>query len=337
MKVISVTANPAIDLTIHASDWKRGIVNRGQKIDKTAGGKGLTVAINLRDAGIDASVTGWMGARNDSTFVTTFAEHHLDDHFIRIPGDTRRCIKIIDNSTGETTDINMPGLAIPEQARTQLVDYLDANLSRDAVLVMGGSLPQAIEEDFYARMVARFRARCRCVVVDTSDGPLKATMQAEVLPHVIKPNIHELSEFCGHSVEDDADVVAIAREFIDRGVALAVVSMGSRGAWFVNRATALHAAPPRVKVMSTVGAGDAMVAGIVRGIILGHDLDQMARTATAYSAYNIQHMGTCLRDRARIVTLKSQVVISQLPEGPAVLPSGSDARGADSSCSGSSS
>lgn len=313
MKVISVTANPAIDLTIHASDWRRGIVNRGQKIDKTAGGKGLTVAINLRDAGIDASVTGWMGTRNDSTFVATFAEHRLDDQFIRIPGNTRRCIKIIDNSNGETTDINMPGLAIPPQAKAELVAYLDANLSAESVLVMGGSLPPAVEEDFYARMVARFRARCRCVVVDTSDGPLKATMQAEVLPHIIKPNIHELADFCGREVEDNEDVVNLAREFIARGVVLAVVSMGSRGAWFVNRETALHAAPPQVKVMSTVGAGDAMVAGIVRGMMLEHDLERMARTATAYSASNIQHMGTFLPDQATIDKLKSRVVISQLP------------------------
>ena len=313
MKVISVTANPAIDLTVHASGWKRGVVNRGQKIDKTAGGKGLTVAINLSDAGIDASVTGWMGAHNDATFVDTFAEHHLEDRFIRIPGDTRRCIKIIDNSSGETTDINMPGLAIPPQAKVELVDYLEASLSEESVLVMGGSLPPAVEEDFYAQMVVKFRDRCRCVVVDTSDGPLKAMMQAEVLPHIIKPNIHELADFCGQDLEDDEQIVDLARQFITRGVRLAVVSMGSRGAWFVNRETALHAAPPRVKVMSTVGAGDAMVAGIVRGVMLGHDLERMARTATAYSASNIQHMGTFLPDRATIDKLKSRVVISQLP------------------------
>ncbi len=313
MKVISVTANPAIDLTVHALDWKRGVVNRGQKIDKTAGGKGLTVAINLSDAGIDASVTGWMGARNDATFVDTFAEHHLEDRFIRIPGDTRRCIKIIDNSSGETTDINMPGLAIPPQAQVELVDYLEASISEESVLVMGGSLPPTVEEDFYAQMVFKFRDRCRYVVVDTSDGPLKAMMQAEVLPHIIKPNIHELADFYGHDLEDDEQIVDLARQFITRGVRLAVVSMGSRGAWFVNRETALHAAPPQVKVMSTVGAGDAMVAGIVRGVILGHDLERMARTATAYSASNIQHMGTFLPDRATIDKLKSRVVISQLP------------------------
>lgn len=313
MKIIAVTPNPAIDLTVHAPDWKRGLVNRGQRIDKTAGGKGITVAINLNDAGVNAIVTGWMGEHNDSTFVEEFALHNVVDEFIRIPGDTRRCIKIINDTDGETTDINMPGLAIPPEYKQKLIDYLDREITADTMLVMGGSLPPGIEKDFYAQMVARYREKCRYVVVDTSDAALKKLMEADVLPHIIKPNIHELEDLCGRDLEEDTDIVVQAREFINRGVELCVISMGSRGAWFVTANDAFHAAPPRVKVMSTVGAGDAMVAGVVRGMSLGEDLTTIARTATAYSAANIQHMGTALPDQAHIEKLMSRVVISQLP------------------------
>lgn len=313
MKIIAVTANPAIDLTIHATGWRRGLVNRGQSVDKTAGGKGITVAINLNDAGVDAIVTGWMGAHNDSTFVETFQEHGIQDEFIRIAGDTRRCFKIIDDTDGETTDINMPGQEIPAEAQQQLQDYLEREVTSDTILVMGGSVPKGVDKGFYAEMVKKFREKCRYLVVDTSDESLRLLMEADVLPHVIKPNIHELEDLCGESLEDDADVVAQARKFIDRGVALVVVSMGSRGAWFVSETESVHAAPPRVKVMSTVGAGDAMVAGVVRGMSLGHTLEQMARTATAYSAANIQYMGTRLPDPEQIAKLESRVMISQLP------------------------
>lgn len=313
MKIIAVTPNPAIDLTVHAADWKRGLVNRGQRIDKTAGGKGITVAINLNDAGVKAIVTGWMGEHNDSTFVEEFAQHEVVDEFIRIPGDTRRCIKIIDDTTGETTDINMPGQEIPADAKMALLDYLDREINEDTILVMGGSLPPGVEKDFYAQLVRRYRQKCRYVVVDTSDEALKKLMAAEVLPHIIKPNIHELEDLCGRELEEDTEVVEQAREFIKRGVELCVVSMGSRGAWFVTKDDAFHAAPPRVKVMSTVGAGDAMVAGVVRGMSLGEDLHTIARTATAYSAANIQHMGTALPEQDKIEKLMKRVVISQLP------------------------
>lgn len=313
MKFITVTANPAIDLTVHAADWQRGIVNRGQSIDKTAGGKGISVAINLGDAGEDVIVTGWMGDRNDGTFVEAFEAHSVKDEFIRFAGDTRRCIKIIDDNNGETTDINLPGLEIPTDAIDKLEAYLEANVKEDSVLVMGGSLPPGIDKDYYAKAVAKYRDKCRYVVVDTSGKALTALMQAEVLPHVVKPNIHELEELCGHELEDDAHIVEQAREFVNRGVEVAVISMGSRGAWFVTKDQAIHAAPPRVKVMSTVGAGDSMVAGVIRGLVLGQDLETIARTSTAYSAANIQHMGVGLPEPEAIERLMGRVVISQLP------------------------
>ncbi len=313
MKVITVTANPAIDLTVHARDWRRGYVNRGQHIDKTAGGKGISVAIILNDAEVDAIVTGWMGDHNDGTFVEAFKEHNVKDEFIRIPGDTRRCIKIIDDNTGETTDLNMPGQPVPVSAQQELIAYLDREVNEETILVMGGSLPADVTADLYAQLTAKYRDKCHYVIVDTSGAPLRETMTADILPHMIKPNIHELEELCGHELDDDEKIVAKAREFIARGVELVVVSMGSHGAWFVTANDAFHAAPPRVKVVSTVGAGDAMVGGVVRGLVLDQDLVTIARTATAYSAGNIQHMGVSLPSKEVIDRLMSRVVISQLP------------------------
>ena len=315
MKIIAVTPNPAVDLTVHASEWQRNRVNRGQRLDKTAGGKGISVAMILSDAGQKVIVTGWMGEHNDTTFVEEFNQKpNITDKFIRIAGDTRRCIKIIDDSNGETTDLNMPGEEIPVTAQQELLNYLDAEVDKDTVLVFGGSLPAGIGKDFYAHMVNKYREKCRWLVVDTSDRALANLMANEKLPHVIKPNIHELESLCGKDIDDDTEIVAQARKFIERGVELAVISMGSRGAWFVTKDEAIHAAPVRVKVASTVGAGDAMVAGTVRGLILGDDLATIAKTATAYSAANIQHMGNGLPEDEQVQKLINRVVISQLPE-----------------------
>lgn len=310
-KVITVTPNPAIDLTIHVSEWERGRVNRGEHMHVTPGGKGLTVALNLAEAGIHSRVTGWMGAHNDAPFTRAFEAHDIVDDFIRYPGDTRRNVKIVDNSNGETTDINMPGQSVCAELLQRQLDYLDSEVDSNTVLVFGGSLPPGIDKDFYARMSAKYRDKCRYLVIDTSDCALKAMMESDVLPHIIKPNIHELEGLTGRSIETAEDIVEQAREFIARGIKLAVVSAGEKGAWFVTEDTVIHAQPPKVKVASTVGAGDAMVAGTVRGLLLGRPLEEIARTATAYSVANIMEVGISLPPQDEIERIRKKVTITK--------------------------
>lgn len=310
MKVITITVNPAIDMTIHTHAWQRDMVNRAQKVDITVGGKGLTVAINLADADIETSATGFMGQDNDRRFVRTFEKHGVLDHFIRVPGETRTCIKIVDDSNGETTDINPPGGLVTDEKQKQLWDYIDQHVGEASVLMMGGSLSGGMEKDFYAQIVKKYCNKFEYIIVDTSGKALEETMKAEILPDMIKPNIYELQELCGNQLSDDKDVIIEARKFIARGMKLVVVSMGADGAWFISEKDAVHAKPPRVKVASTVGAGDAMVAGVIRGLLLGRDMAEMARTATAFSASNIEHLGTFLPDRTRIEQLKERVIIT---------------------------
>lgn len=306
--VITVTANPALDLTINAKGWQRGVVNRGESMTVTPGGKGVSVAINLVEAGVDALVTGWMGEGNDIHFTREFRMIGLRDEFIRIPGDIRRNVKIIDE--GETTDFNLPGEIVPADRREALIDFLDENVPKSSILVMGGSLPPSIDKNFYAEMVKRYIGQCDYIVVDTSDKALAETMKADILPDIIKPNIHELQTLIGRTLDSDAEILAAAREFLARGMKMVVVSMGEKGAWFVTPDETVHAAPPKVKVASTVGAGDAMVAGVVRGILNNRSLEDIARTATAFSAGNIMVTGVQLPPREKIEELKSRVVIT---------------------------
>lgn len=315
MKVVCVTANPAIDVTVHANNWRQGRVNRGQKIEETAGGKALGVAINLQNAGMTAIASGWLGENNEKTFIDTLKKQSVTDAFIRIPAaETRRCIKIIDENTSETTDINMPGIEIPRAAQQNLIDYLDEVVDQQTVLVFGGSLPPNVAEDFYAQMTAKFHARCPFIAVDTSEAALKNVMRSEILPQVIKPNLDELAFLCGRTLRNDPDIVSVGRSFVARGVKLVVISLGARGAWFINETEALHAQPPQVKVVSTVGAGDAMVAGMVRGMILGSSLSDIAKTATAYSAANVQHLGAYLPAAEIVEQLKNQVTIMRFED-----------------------
>ncbi len=312
MKVITVTANPALDITAHVNNWQRGIVNRGQSVAVNAGGKGINVAINLAHSGLEVYATGWLGRDNDAAFRRTFVRHRINDDFIRVDGETRRNVKIVDASREENTDFNMPGVAINHSAQQALVDYLDSQVDEWSVLTFGGSLPPEISNDYYAKMVERFYGKCHFLVVDANGQALAEVLQANWLPDMIKPNIDELRHVTGKALDNDKDIVAEAKAWIARGMKIVVVSLGADGAWFVTADEAVKTHPLKVDVATTVGAGDAMVAGVVHGMVIGRNLTSIARAATAYSAANIEHVGAGLPSKARLENLKSQVVIEVL-------------------------
>ena len=144
-------------------------------------------------------------------------------------------------------------------------------------------------DDIYAQLTAVIHEGGGGVVLDTSGRPLQAALTNP--PEVMKPNLEELAELWGQELDTPGAVRDAARSLLDRGVERVVVSMGANGAVFVDRELALVARPPQVTVASTVGAGDAMVAGIVFGLLNDLPLAHLARIATASGAYAVTRIG----------------------------------------------
>jgi 1-phosphofructokinase len=147
--------------------------------------------------------------------------------------------------------------------------------------VLSGTLPPGIPATIYATLIAQLKEHGKQVVLDTSRDALREGVLAG--PTIVKPNIDELQQLTGHVLSDEVALEQAARQLLDGGTQLVVISMGERGALFVDPATTLMAVPPAVVVKSTVGAGDAMVAGLLTGRIQGLDLGDCARLATAFS------------------------------------------------------
>lgn len=278
---VTVTLNPALDRTVIIPNFTAGAVNRVETLRSNPGGKGVNVAASLADAGQRVAATGFLGRENPAAFEALFEEKGIADHFVRIAGQTRVGIKVVDPALGQTTDINFPGptatLENLEALRAEIAS-LDA-----ACFVLAGSVPPGVDVAVYRDLVAALRARGRRVVIDASGEPLRHALEAR--PQVIKPNIDELGALLGIELKSDVAVLAAARQFIAEGIETVVVSMGSDGAAFITATEAVVARPPAVKVRSTVGAGDAMVAGIVTAQARGLSLAETARLATAFSVH----------------------------------------------------
>jgi 1-phosphofructokinase len=276
---LAITLNPAIDRTITIPNFQAGKVNRVQGEYSNAGGKGVNVASSLADAGHKIAVTGFLGRGNVALFERLFARKRIADHFVRLDGETRVGIKITDPVLKETTDINFSGAEpLPSDlaALRAIVDHFDAEW-----FVLAGSLPPGIETTIYRDLTAALTARGRKVALDTSGDSLNHAIGA--VPSFIKPNIHELEGLVGRALPSREAVTEAARELVARGIEMVVVSMGEQGACFVGAEGVLFATPPAIEVRSTVGAGDAMVAGVLSSRIRGLSLAETARVSTAFS------------------------------------------------------
>jgi 1-phosphofructokinase len=306
--VVTITLNPAIDQTVTIPEFGAGKVNRVQHTRSDPGGKGVNVAHILADYGHTVAVTGFLGAENTAPFDALFARKQIADHFVRIAGQTRVGIKIADPVLRQTTDINFPGQA-PTAADVQaLYGRLEAVHGRWVVLA--GSLPPGIEATVYRDLIAALKASGSSVALDTSGEALRHALEAA--PQVIKPNIHELEDLVGAQLTTSGGIVEAARTLLDRGIRLVAVSMGGEGACFVDDNNVVLARPPAVEVKSTVGAGDAMVAGIVAGQLRNMPPAVCARLATAFSVDAISHIGSGLSSPAAIEAGIQQVTVEEL-------------------------
>jgi 1-phosphofructokinase len=311
-RIATVTFNPAIDQTITVDHLTRGEVHRARSVRQDPGGKGVNVASCLADWGVPVTVFGLLGADNAAPFDALCDAKSITDRFDRLPGSTRVNIKIVDD--GDTTDINMDGLSVDEADEARVIAAVEGFAGPDTLIVLSGSVPPGCDAGVYARMTARLRASGARVMLDTSGQPLTLALQGDVLPNIVKPNRRELSAWAGEPLDSIADVARCGQKLRARGIDLVVVSMGGDGALFLSGEGALIARLPAGDLASTVGAGDAMVAGLAAAILDNADLERIARLSTAFAVAKLGRPGPHLPNVTTVHALSEDVTITTIRE-----------------------
>jgi 1-phosphofructokinase len=331
--VVTVTPNPALDQTVRVANLALGEVNLAASLEFNAGGKGVNVAGCLADYGIETIATGLLGAEDASAFDAMFADKQIVDRFVRIAGRARINVKLVDTARNETTDINL-ATSVPTAADVDALEQRIVELAAPGRwFVLAGSLPPTVEVSFYRRVTRALHAAGARVALDTSGAPLADVLNANDaadLPDLVKPNRVELEAALGRSLPDDDALIHAACELVERGIAYVVVSLGERGALGVTRASdteasasastsasasapayeGWRAAPLRVPVASTVGAGDALVAGLVASLVEARPWPTLGQRATAFAAGKLARVGPHLPDHATLDALAMQVELS---------------------------
>jgi 1-phosphofructokinase len=307
LDIATITLNPAIDRTVTISNFTAGAVNRVEASQDTPGGKGVNVASVLADYGLRTGVTGFLGRDNAASFEALFARKKIEDHFIRIAGRTRVGFKITDPVRALTTDINFPGLA-PISADIAALQRTLANLN-SAWWVVSGSIPPGLDSGIYRDIIAALKSRGARVILDSSGEALRRAIESR--PHIVKPNLDELQTLLGKPLTETKAIVTAAKELLATGIEMVVVSMGKHGACFVTATDAVIARSPDVAVKSTVGAGDAMVAGVIAAQIRGLPLADCARLASAFSLQFLTHAG--VQSQPALKEVMNQIIVKSVP------------------------
>ena len=303
-KILTLTLNPALDLTVRLARLEPGAVNRSEAMLTHAAGKGVNVAQVLADLGHDVSVGGFLGEANPQAFDALISRRGFGDAFVRVPGETRSNIKIAEQD-GRVTDINAPGPLVSEEAQNALLDRVAMIGPQFDAVVVAGSLPRGVSPQWFRGLLQQLKGLGLKVALDTSGEALRTGLQAG--PWLVKPNTEELAD----ALDNATDAIS---QLHQQGVEHVVVSDGAAGVTWYRPGAALHATPPKVTVASTVGAGDSLLAGMLHGLLSDEAAEQTLRRATAIAAMAVTQIGFGISDDAQLAHLESGVDVRTLTE-----------------------
>ena len=289
--IVTITLNPAIDknYTVERLAPEHKLRCPNPQIDP--GGGGINVSKALKELGADSLAVFFAGGRNGAYLQDLLKELSLNIHPIKIDGETRESVVIVDKASGKEYRIVVEGPQIGLPSLEEVLQQIKIN--KPSYVVASGSIPKGLPEDTFALIAKAVKDSGARFIVDTSGDPLKHAVKEGVF--LLKPNLKELSSLCGGESLQLEDVDDAAMELIRKGKCeVVVVSLSSSGAMVVTAEGYHHIPAPTVERKSTVGAGDSMVAGMVWSLTQGKSYVEMAMMGVACGTAATMSPGTQL-------------------------------------------
>lgn len=293
--ITAVSLNPSIDRTLTVERFIPGGLNRVVSRSDIAAGKGINVALTVSGLGLNAECVGFMYRDSAPLFEKRLMMNSAAYDFIWCEGCARTNIKVFDRAAGVITELNENGQPVDEEKLKDMVDLVARHADASDYLVLSGSMPPGCPQDFYRTLIGAVEGLgCRCVL-DADGERLKYGLEAK--PFMIKPNRFELESMTGSRLATTEEIKRAALKYIDMGVEVVAVSLGADGALITDGHETLYAPRMNIEVKGTVGAGDAMVAGLVAGFMGDLDLHEAFRMGVACASTRCMTEGYKAIDR----------------------------------------
>ena len=263
--ILTVALNAAIDTTLTIPGrLKVGETHKVRDVLKLPGGKGLNVARVLLTMGLPVQVTGLAGGPAGEFIKGGLAQAGIDSTFLPIAGTSRTCIAVVECDSYRVTEVNEPGPTITDSEAQAFLDLYEKLLPGAEAVVLSGSLPPGLPDDYYSILMQRAHRAGVPSILDTSGDPLHLGIAA--CPLLVKPNATEAGQLLGREIHNIEDALYVGHSMRERGAQMAAITRGSEGAVLVTRMGAWWAHLKVPNPVSTVGSGDAFVAGFIAGL-----------------------------------------------------------------------
>ena len=308
--ITTISLNPSIDRTVNVEKFVHGGLNRVVSAHSVAAGKGINVALTASALGVASECIGFMYREGSKLFEKRLMVGGGEYNFVWCDGSVRTNVKVFDQSTGTITEINESGARVSEDDLKRMTDLVALHAENTDYLVLAGSLPPGCPTDYYRTLIQTVEGLgCRCVL-DADGDRMRYGLEAR--PFMIKPNRYELELMTGEKLNTLKEIRDAAQKYLDMGVSVVTVSLGSEGALITDGDETLYAPKLALDVKSTVGAGDAMVAGLTCGFIGDNELEDAFRMGVACASARCATESYRVIDKTEYKRLLDQVKIERV-------------------------
>lgn len=306
--ITSICMNPSFDKTVEVDALELGEVNRIRASRTDMGGKGINVVVVGQRLGLRCQCIGVMGEEGSARLQAMLDKEGMEHAFLTVPGSVRTNTKIVSRDGKGVTELNEAGAPMDAAQLKAFFDMAREKAGASRYAVLTGSLPPGCPLGTY-RDLMRALDGVNCIL---DVGGKELELGAEAHPFLIKPNLSELEATLGLELRTLRSIRDAALIFLRKGVQHVVVSMGSMGAMYVSKEKTLFAPALRVEAKSTVGAGDAMVGGLLKGLEVEGDMAHAFRYGVAAGAASVMTEGTQLIVPEDFDNLLGQVKVQEV-------------------------
>lgn len=308
-QVVTITLNPAVDVSTTAPEIEPVRKLRCGAARRDAGGGGINVARVIRRLGGEVLAIFPAGGPIGALLERLVAAEHVPSIAVPIVGDTREDFTVVETGTGREFRFVLPG---PKLSTEEWQECLRAALRNESeFLVASGGLPPGAPEDFHAQLARRAKADGVKLALDCSGPALKAALDAGVW--LVKPNLHELEDYAGWALETEARQIAIARSIaLTGGAEIVALTLGDQGALLVTAHHAWRAKALPIRRVSSVGAGDSFMGGLVWALAHDKTLEEAFSWAMAAGSAALLSPGTELAHAADVRRLLPLVRVEKI-------------------------
>jgi 1-phosphofructokinase len=309
--ILTVTLNAAVAHTLVVPSLTLGHRHRAPESVTLAGGKGINVARSLRTLGVPVLATGFVGGRNGDAIRDGLSAAAIPFDLVEIEGYSRTSTAIIDPMAGTQTEINEYGPEVSPSEFREFTRRLDHLVEYATAIVFAGSLPPNLDESFFVGLVQRSRERGLYTVVDSTPSVLRAVLKGR--PSLVTPNQHEAESVVGFDFIEEGDFIRSLSRLVELGALGACITSPEGHSYLISDAGIVSGRAPKVETISTIGSGDAYLAGLLAGL-LHRNLEPVdaVRLAAGCAAANAETLGAGLFEARRAEELAESVQIDLL-------------------------